>query len=169
MLLSSNPTFASGTGLRASNIADNALAVLSGSGQVTPTCWLDTSSGIAHLVNIQMPQNELTTVNDLQTITVDKGDGNPGNGTTQIVGGLPRLSQAGTPGLVSRYAIAPVIDLYADVEGRDHGAVSTAIQRIIDEVQPKAPKGSTVTLAGQSATMWWAYAQLCVGWVCRSC
>lgn len=64
---------------------------------------------------------------------------------------------------VSHYAIAPVIDIYADVEGRDLGAVSTAIQRIIDEMQPKAPKGSTVTLAGQSATMWSAYAQLLLG------
>ena len=78
LLLSSNRSFASGTGLTESDIAGNALAVLSGSGQVAPTYWLDTSNGISHLVDVQTPQSQLATVNDLQTITVDKGDGNPG-------------------------------------------------------------------------------------------
>ena len=80
--------FALGTGLTESDIADNALAVLSGSGQVAPTYWLDTSNGISHLVNIQTPQNQLTSINDLETITVDKGDGNPTNVQPQLVGGL---------------------------------------------------------------------------------
>ena len=65
LLLSSRRSFALGTGLTESDIADNALAVLSGSGQVAPTYWLDVSSGISHLVNIQTPQDQLTSVNDL--------------------------------------------------------------------------------------------------------
>lgn len=162
LLLSSNRTFASGTGLTESNIANNTLAVLSGSGQVAPTYWLD-SNGVSHLVNVQTPQNQLGSVNDLQTITVDKGDGNPGNSPPQIVGGLSRLSQVGSPGLVSHYAIKPVIDIYANVEGRDLGSVSTDIQKIITEMQRNVPKGSTVTLAGQSTTMWSSYIQLLVG------
>ncbi len=162
LLLSSDRTFASGTGLTEANIASNALAVLSGSGQVSPTYWLD-SSGVSHLVNVQTPQNQLATVNDLQTITVDKGDGNPTNDPTQIVGGLSRVTQVGSPGLVSHYAIKPVIDIYTNVEGRDLGAVSAAIQTIIDEMQPNVPKGATVTLAGQAPTMRSAYAQLLVG------
>ena len=163
LLLSSSRSFASGTGLTEADVADNALAVLSGSGQVSPTYWLDASSGISHLVDVQTPQSQLTTVNDLQTITVDQGDGNPGNGPEQIVGGLSRVSQVGTPGLVSHYAIKPVIDIYANVEGRDLGAVSTAIQAIITEMQPQAPKGDTITLSGQSTTMNSAYKQLLIG------
>ncbi|MDB5397206.1 MAG: transporter [Rhodospirillales bacterium] len=163
LLLSSNRSFASGAGLTEADIANNALAVLSGSGQVSPTYWLDTSNGISHLVDVQTPQNQVASVNDLQTITVDKGDGNPGNNTAQLVGGVSRVSQVGTPGLVSHYAIKPAIDIYANVEGRDLGAVSTAIQRIIDDMQPGAPKGSTVTLSGQSRTMNSSYAQLLIG------
>ena len=88
LLLASRRTFALGTSLTESDIADNTLAVLSGSGQVAPTYWLDTSNGISHLVNIQTPQNQLTSINDLATITVDKGDGNPTNVQPQLVGGL---------------------------------------------------------------------------------
>ena len=163
LLLSSNRSLASGTGLTESDIADNTLAVLSGSGQTSPTYWLDTTNGVSHLVNVQTPQNEMSSVNDLDTITVDKGDGNPGNSQTQIVGGLSRVSQTGTPGLVSHYAIKPVVDVYANVQGRDLGAVSADIQKIITEMQPKAPKGATVTLAGQSTTMNSSYKSLLIG------
>jgi multidrug efflux pump subunit AcrB len=163
LLLASRRTFALGTGLTESNIADNALAVLSGSGQVAPTYWLDTSSGISHLVNVQTPQNQLTSINNLETITVDKGDGNPTNVQPQIVGGLSNITQTGTPGLVSHYAIMPVIDIYANVEGRDLGAVSDQVAQIVKDMESTLPHGAAVTINGQSTTMHSAYAQLLAG------
>ncbi len=163
LLLSSRRTFALGTGLTESDIANNALAVLSGSGQVAPTYWLDTTNGISHLVNIQTPQDQLGSINDLQTVTVDNGNGNPTNVQPQIVGGLSSITQTGTPGLVSHYAIMPVIDIYANVEGRDLGAVSDAVARIIKDMQSSLPRGASVTINGQSTTMHAAYAQLIAG------
>jgi multidrug efflux pump subunit AcrB len=163
LLLSSRRTFALGTGLTESDIADNTLAVLSGSGQVAPTYWLDTANGISHLVNIQTPQDKLSSINDLETITVDKGNGNPDNVQPQLVGGLSTITQTGTPGLVSHAAIMPVIDIYANVEGRDLGAVSDAVARIIKDMQSSLPRGASVTINGQSATMHSAYAQLLAG------
>ena len=163
LLLSSRRTFALGTGLTESDIADNALTVLSGSGQVAPTYWLDTSNGISHLVNIQTPQDQLSSINDLETITVDKGDGNPANVQPQLVGGLSTITQTGTPGLVSHYNIMPVIDIYANVEGRDLGAVSDAVARIVKDMRSSLPRGATVSVNGQAATMHSAYAQLLAG------
>jgi CzcA family heavy metal efflux pump len=163
LLLSSRRTFALGTGLTEVDIANNALTVLSGSGQVAPTYWLDTSNGITHLVNIQTPQNQLKSMNDLETITVDKGDGNPTNVQPQLVGGLSSISQTGTPGLVSHDNIMPVIDIYANVEGRDLGAVSNAVGRIIQDMQSSLPRGASVSINGQSTTMHSAYAQLLAG------
>jgi multidrug efflux pump subunit AcrB len=163
LLLASRRSFALGTGLTESDIADNALAVLSGSGQVAPTYWLDTSNGISHLVNVQTPQNQLSSINDLETITVDRGDGNPTNVQPQIVGGLSTITQTGSPGLVSHYAIIPVIDIYANVEGRDLGAVSNEVAQIIKDMQSGLPRGAAVTVNGQSTTMHSAYAQLLTG------
>ena len=163
LLLASRRSFALGTGLTESDIADNALAVLSGSGQVAPTYWLDPSNGIAHLVNIQTPQNQLTSFNDLQTITVDKGDGNPNNLPPQIVGGLSSITQTGTPGLVSHNNIMPVIDIYANVEGRDLGAVSDQVAKVVKDMSSSLPRGAAVTIKGQATTMHSAYAQLLIG------
>jgi multidrug efflux pump subunit AcrB len=163
LLLTTDRAFAGATGLTEANIADSALTVLSGSGQVTPTYWLDTSSGVSHLVNLQTPPQQLASVNDLQTITVDKGDGNPSNGPAQIVGALSRVSQTGTPGLVSHYAIQPVINIYANVEGRDLGAVGGDVQKVIRSMNSSLPKGSNVVLGGQQPTMSAAYFQLLTG------
>ena len=57
----------------------------------------------------------------------------------------------------------PVIDIYANVEGRDLGAVSNAVARIIKDMQSSLPRGATVTINGQSTTMHAAYAQLLAG------
>ena len=92
LLLQSARSLALGTGLTELDIADNALAVLSGSGQAAPTYWLDTKNGISHLVNIQTPQDQLTSINDLQNITVDKGDGNPSGVQPQLVGALSHIT-----------------------------------------------------------------------------
>ena len=81
----------------------------------------------------------------------------------QLVGGLSTITQTGTPGLVSHYAIMPVIDIYANVEGRDLGAVSNAVARVVKDMQSSLPRGASVTISGQPTTMHSAYAQLLAG------
>jgi multidrug efflux pump subunit AcrB len=163
--LNSRRTFALGTGLTEQNIADTALATLSGSGQTAPTYWLDVKSGVSHLVNIQTPQDQLTQLNDLQNIPVDQGDASADNAQVQVVGGLSSISNAGTPGVVSHYDILPVIDVFANVEGRDLGAVSRQVQTAIDGTTSELPKGATAVLKGQSSTMTAAYQELLIGLV----
>jgi multidrug efflux pump subunit AcrB len=163
LLLASRRTFALQTGLTEANITGTALTTLSGSGQVAPTYWLDTTNGISHLVNIQTPQNQLSSINALETIPIDNGDGNPTNTPVQIAGGLSDIQQTGTPGLVSHYAILPVINVYANVDGLDLGAVSNEVERIIKEMASSLPHGATITVLGQSVTMHSAYVQLIAG------
>ena len=57
----------------------------------------------------------------------------------------------------------PVIDIYANVEGRDLGAVSNEVAQVIKDMESTLPHGATVTINGQSTTMHSAYAQLLAG------
>jgi len=161
--VASRRSFALGTRLTESDIANNLLSTLSGSGQVAPTYWLDPNTGVSHLVNIQTPQDQLTTVGSLQIVPVDQGNGNPTNVQPQLVGGLSSIHDTGTPGVVSHNDIMPVIDIYANVEGRDLGAVSRAVQVAINETSSELPRGVTVTLQGQTTTMNIAYVSLLFG------
>ncbi len=156
-------SFALGIGLTEADIANNALSTLSGSGQTAPTYWLDTSSGVSHLVNLQTPQSQLTSMNALETVPIDRGDGNPAGNGTQLLGGLSRISQTGTPLLASHYSILPVIDIYASTQGLDLGAVNDAVNRVVSGMAGTIPHGASVHLRGQAETMGVAYTQLLEG------
>ncbi|GBQ06181.1 efflux RND transporter permease subunit [Acetobacter cerevisiae] len=156
-------TYALGTGITESDVANNALVSLSGSSQVGQVYWLDTKTGVSHLIDIQTPATFLQTMNDLEITPIDKGDGNPTGQTPQILGGLSQIVQTGTPGEVSHYNILPVFDIYASNEGIDLGTVSREVERIVDEVRPDLPHGSALEVRGQAVTMNSAYAQLLGG------
>ena len=163
LLVSSHRTFALGTGLTESDIANNALATLSGSGQVSPTYWLDYKTGVSHLVNLQTPQTQLTSMNDLQTIPIDQGNGDPNGKAAQILGSSSQVTQVGRPLEVSHRDIIPVVDIFASNAGRDLGAVSDAVQGVLQRMKSQVPPGATVQVRGQAVTMTAAYTQLLVG------
>jgi multidrug efflux pump subunit AcrB len=163
LLISSHRAFALGAGLTESDIADNTLATLSGSGQVSPTYWLDYKTGVSHLVNLQTPQTQLTSMSDLEMIPIDKGDGDPNGQGVQILGSLSQITQVGRPLEVSHRDIMPVIDIYASNAGRDLGAVSDAVDALLHRMKGDVPHGSIVQVQGQGVTMKAAYVQLLVG------
>ena len=163
LLVSAARSFALGTGLTEADVAGNALNTLSGSGQTAPTYWLDTSSGVSHLVNLQTPQNQLQTMNDLETVPVDQGNGDPSGTGTQLLGALSRITQVGTPLLASHYDILPAIDIFASTQARDLGAVNNAVTRVVADMSNSVPHGAEVHLRGQATTMGTAYVQLLTG------
>jgi multidrug efflux pump subunit AcrB len=163
LLISAHRLFALGAGLTEADIADNTLATLSGSGQTAPTYWLDETTGVSHLVNMQTPQTRLTSMNDLETIPIDNGNGDPSGKDAQILGGLGEIVQTGRPLVVSHRDILPVVDIYASNQGRDLGAVSNAVDRVLDRMKGGIPKGASVIVRGQAVTMKDAYAQLLFG------
>jgi multidrug efflux pump subunit AcrB len=163
LLVSAHRAFALGAALTESDIADNVLTTLSGSGQVAPTYWLDRKTGVAHLVNLQTPQTQLTTMSDLETIPIDQGDGDPTGKGTQILGGLSQITQIGGPLEVSHRDILPVIDIYASNQGRDLGAVNAAVERVLQQTKGDVPHGARVQVQGQAVTMKSAYVQLLIG------
>src|SRR5689334_8040060 len=66
---------------------------------------------------------------------------------------------------VSHYNVAPVIDIFGSVQGRDLGAVSHDINKLIDAARTQLPRGSTVVIRGQVQTMRSSYIGLLVGLV----
>jgi multidrug efflux pump subunit AcrB len=163
LLVTSHRAFALGAGLTESDIANNALATLSGSGQVSPTYWLDYKTGVSHLVNMQTPQTQLTSMNDLETIPIDKGDGDPNGQGAQILGSSSQITQIGKPLEVSHRDIMPVVDIYASNADRDLGAVSDAVEGVLQRMKGSVPHGATVQVQGQAVTMKAAYVQLLAG------
>ncbi len=144
-------------GLSEGDVAKSLQESLSGSFKVAPTFWINPKNGVAYPIVAQTPQYWLDSVSSLENIPASKQD------ASQIVGGIATLKREASPAVVSHYAVQPVIDVYAGAAGRDLGAVSADIQKVIDDAAKEAPRGSTVVMRGQTQTMTEAFSQLFVG------
>lgn len=160
-----NRTFSQATGLTEADLANNELMTLSGSSTVDPQYWLDPSDNVTFPLNVYVSQDQLTHLNDLLTIPVDKGDGDPTNNQTQLLGAISTVTPTGTPGEVSHYNSMPEVDIYVSAEGTDLGSVLNGVHKVLDETANLVPRSAAVDVRGQATTMKSAYNQLVFGLV----
>ena len=137
------------------------LTTLAGSSQVYPTYWLNPKTGVSYPVEIQTPQPQISSLNDLQVLPLTTGVG--ASGAPQLLGGVADIRRAPTDALVSHYDVRPVIEIYATPQGRDLGAVADDIREVVKGTAHDVPVGANVVLRGQVTTMASAYQQLFVG------
>ena len=152
-----NRELAGVVGLTESDASTSIQATLSGSTQTAPTYWLDPSNGVSYGVSVQTPQYNIDTMGDLKNLPLTAAQ------STQLLGGLATFSPEPLNAVVDHYDIRPTVNIYATTQGRDLGAVASDIQKIVDEARAELPRGSTVAIRGQVATMVSAYQQLLVG------
>lgn len=164
LLVNGNRSLGLGMQLTAKDIADNLLMTTSGSQQVDQTYWLDHKSGISYQVNVYTPQQQITRLEHLLTVPVDKGEISPIGGI-ELLGNLATVSAVGTPGLVTHGNIMPLFDIYVSAEGRDLGGVLADVQRVTEALRPEMPSTASLEIHGQAETMRDAYLQLLGGLV----
>jgi len=93
--------------------------------------------------------------------------GNPGamGSGTQLLSNLAGVSRNVAPEIVNHYNVQPVIDVYANIDRRDLGSVGSAVEKIVAEITPKLPRGTTIDLRGQVATMESSFYRLGLGMI----
>ena len=159
--IDANRSFALVTRLTEQDVARNTLMTLSGSAQVAPAFWLDTRTGVSYPINVQTPQPQIDTLNELETTPVSGSA--VGGGGSQILGALSTIRQVGAPAVVSHYDIAPVIDIYVGRQVRDLAAVFADVKRVVAGMEADLPRGSRIEMRGQATTLISAYGQLIGG------
>lgn len=151
-------------GLTASNVGQNVLIALSGSSQTAPAFWLNPVNGVVYSIAVQTPQYTVDSLDSLLNIPVGAGAGAAGgNGAQQLLGNLVSTQADRQPAVMSRYNIAPVIDVYVSVQGTDLASVASKVQKLVDEMRPKLSRGSRVEIRGQVQTMQSSFIGLGVG------
>ena len=140
-------------------VASNLLITLSGSFQTNPTFWLNPKTGVSYNVITQAPQYDLDSLQALANIPLTA----QGGAKSEILGNLATVSRGSERAVISHWNVQPAIDLYANVSGRDLGAVADDVAKIMDESQKDLPKGSRMILRGQVDTMQSSFSGLLVG------
>jgi multidrug efflux pump subunit AcrB len=146
------------TGVTAADVTNSLVVNLDGSTQVAPTYWLNESNGVTYPIALQTPQYQIDTLPELQNLPI-----NATGAPTTVLGGIAAIRRRQSDAVVSQYDIAPMVEIYATPQGRDLGAVSNDIQKVIAANDKDKPKGSIVALVGQTATMNSAYSGLLFG------
>ena len=148
-------------GLSANDVAQNLLASTAGTTQTSPGFWLDPANGVVYNLAAQSPQYAIDSVDALLRTPVRAASG----GASQLLSNLVTVSPAAQLAVVSRFNLAPAIDVYVSVQGRDLGSLTTEIKRLVAAMQPQLPRGSTVVMRGQAQTMRTSFIELGVGLV----
>ncbi len=150
------------TGLTERDVANSVLVALSGSAQTTPNFWLSPKNGISYTIATQAPQARIDSLDALRTLPVTAA----GTSQPQLLENISELKRSAGPAVMSHYNIQPVVDIYANVQDRDLGAVASGIDTLIAGVQKRLPRGSSVVMRGQVATMRSSFAGLALGVMC---
>ena len=153
-------TRAAQLGLTQRDVANNLLVSLSGSGQTSPTFWLNPETGVSYQLATMTPQYRMNSLQDLQTIPVTAGDGEQ---PSQMLESVASVHREAGPAVVSHYNVQPVIDIYGAVQGRDLGGVASEITPIIDAAKKDLPRGSQIVVRGQIETMRTSFLGLVAG------
>ena len=146
------------TGVTAADVTNSLVVNLASSLQVAPTYWLNPKNGVTYPIALQTPQYQIDSLPALQNLPI-----NSRGAPTTVLGGIADIQRSNVNAVVSQYDISSMVDIFATVQGRDLGAVSTDIRDIMTKNDKDKPKGSTIELVGQTATMHSAYQGLMFG------
>jgi multidrug efflux pump subunit AcrB len=152
-------TRAQQAGFTQKDVASDLLITLSGSQQTTPTFWLNPRNGVSYNVVTEAPQYTMDSLQSLANIPLTA------NGRSNILGSLANMRRESGDAVVTHYNAQPTIDIYGTADGRDLGAVSDDINKILRDAKAQLPRGSTIELRGQVQTMNASFSGLLFGLV----
>jgi CzcA family heavy metal efflux pump len=143
-------TRAAQAGFTQRDIANNLLISLSGSGQTSPTFWLNPATGVSYIIATQTPQYRMDSLQDLRNIQVT---GPASDSGPQLLESFASIRREAGMAVVSHYDVQPVVDIYGSVQRRDLGGVASELRPILDEARKELPRGSQLVVRGTIDTM----------------
>jgi len=136
-------------GLTQQDVANTVLYSLSSSGQAARNYWLNPQNGVTYLLAVQTPQNQIDSVDALQSTPVVVN----GQAAPQLLSNLATIQRGTTSTVVNHYNVQPVFDVFLSVQGRSLGAVAREVDKVLADVKKNLPRGTFITVRGQVKSM----------------
>lgn len=158
-------------GLSQRDVANSLLVTLSGSATFSPTYYLNPANGVSYIVAVKQPARDIGSVDDiLATPVTPQGGANEGStpgvessgSRLQILGNLATSMPARTLSEANHVDIQRVVNIAANVEGKDLASVLKGIDRAIGKFG-ELPKGHRIKVRGQGEIMTESFRKLGLG------
>ena len=152
-----NRELAGQLGVSVEQVGRSLVAATSSSRFVTPNYWADPKSGIAYQVQIQLPQPQMASLQDIENIPITRSEA-----MHPLVGDVSQVRNGTMVGEYDRYNGLRMITISANVVGEDLGRVARRVDAAIRHAGTP-PRAVTVNVRGQIAPMRETLTNLAVG------
>ncbi|MBC6609273.1 efflux RND transporter permease subunit [Hymenobacter sp. BT188] len=129
-------------GLTSQEITQSVVAATSSSRFTSKNLWLDPKSGLGYQVQVQLPEDQLTQLQDLEALPVKPGQARP------TIGEVATVSARMMPGQIDRQGPYRLVSITANVQDRDLGTAAKAVRQALKQVG-EPPRGVVANLVGQ--------------------
>jgi multidrug efflux pump subunit AcrB len=168
-------------GLNTVEAVKNIVTSLNSSVNFSPAFWIDERNGNHYFVGAQYPEDRIRSLDTLLDIPITgalqphagpamQNLFRPGAATLEnasvrpvLIRNVASINRGSAPAEVNHYNISRVIDVFADVDGRDVGSVSAEIERRL--AGKKWPEGYTVSMRGEVSSMRESFRGLAFGFL----
>jgi len=169
-----NRELAARLNLTQSAIANDMLISLSSSALVGSNYYLNPVNNVNYVVAVKAPMEKLNSVQNILATSLTPGNApflnTPSSVPTDIIpasqsqslGNVSTISSQSQFNIINHYTVQRIMDVNANVEGRDLGSVASAIQKKIDGLGT-LPKGMRIRLRGQDEVMTQSFVTLGLG------
>lgn len=150
---------ASLVGLSPKDVVDNVITALTSNGVIAPSYWIDPNTGNNYMLTVQYSTHQIEHMNmeDFQNIPL-RGKGQKDYTPLRSVVFTRHID---TPTEVDHYALRRVIDIYVQPRSSSLNAVSSQVNRILNDVQ--RPRGMRITVRGAVESMTDSFARFGIG------
>lgn len=144
-------------GLSQQDVIRNVVTCLNSSIQFSRNFWIDPVSGNQYWVGVQYREEAVDSIDDLMNIPITSKHAD----RTVLLRNVARLHRTSTAAEIVHANYSPIIEIMANVSGRDAGSVATEIERKIADMN--IPAGLQVRTSGEVQQMRLAFGSMGFG------
>ena len=133
-------------GVSLSDISRSLVASTSSSRFTEKNVWLDQKAGLSYAVQVEVPEYQMASINDIRDIPVLSNQPRP------VLSDVADITQGTTFGEDDNIGAVPMMSVTANLNHKDLGSATDDVQKAIASLG-KLPRGLTVTTRGLSQTL----------------
>ncbi len=134
-------------GVKTVEASRSLVAATSSSRFTTPVYWADPNSGVAYQIQVQIPQAQMGSLEEIKNIPIAYRDGK-----AILLRNIASVTNSTTVGQYERYNMQRMVTLTANVQGADLGSVARQVTQALKDAGDPPPK-VTPAVRGQITPM----------------
>ena len=125
-------------------IGNSLVPATSSSRYILENFWMDRKTGVSYQVQVQIPQDQIRSIEDIQQFPTMKSD----NHLHPLVGDVAKVTYGKCVGEYDRDNMMRMVTLTANISGMDLGNVGEAVEKALDRAG-KPPRGVRARVSAQ--------------------